>query len=204
MLLHQKAIYWKDAGCLIISDLHLGKSHHFRKAGVAIPKKGDYKNILILKSLIEVLRPKKVLLLGDLFHSEANNHVFEVKDALEHYKDLELHLVKGNHDVMHESWYRLLNLIVHDDKLELGPFTFTHEPMDLENIPENTYNICGHIHPGVRLVGKARQSLTLPCFYFGEQQALMPAFGAFTGLHKVKPNKSDDVFAIANKSVIPL
>ena len=32
-----RALYWKKENALIISDLHVGKSAHFRKNGIAIP-----------------------------------------------------------------------------------------------------------------------------------------------------------------------
>ena len=64
------------------------------------------------------------------------------------------------------------------------------------------YNLSGHLHPGVNLRGKARQSVTLPCFYFGEQAGLLPAFGTFTGIARIQPKKNDKVFAIVEDKVI--
>jgi uncharacterized protein len=66
------------------------------------------------------------------------------------------------------------------------------------------YNLAGHIHPGVSLRGKGRQSLTLPCFYFGRHQALLPAFGVFTGLARIKPVKEDKVFVIVEDKIMDL
>lgn len=204
LLLAQRAIFWEEKSCLIISDLHLGKSHHFRKSGVGVPKTGDYKNLSIVKGLLDVWQPKELLLLGDLFHSEANHHVLEVKEFFDHYPNLTRHLVVGNHDIMDESWYQLLNLVIHREKLNWGPFSFTHEPLNAEDLKDETYNICGHIHPAVKLVGKGRQSITLPCFYFSEKQAILPAFGKFTGNYRIKPLPQDRIFAIADKSIIAL
>jgi metallophosphoesterase superfamily enzyme len=84
----------------------------------------------------------------------------------------------------------------------LDGFIFTHHP--LESIAEGQYNIAGHIHPGIHLRGKGRQELTLPCFYFGGRQGLLPAFGAFTGLARIYPKKGEQVFAIAEDSVIEM
>lgn len=204
VLLAQRAVFWVEESCLIISDLHLGKSHHFRKSGVGIPKTGDYKNLSIIKGLIETWQPQKLLFLGDLFHSEANHHVMEVKEFFDKYPNIHRHLVVGNHDIMDISWYDLLGLTIHKETYQYGPFLFSHEP--LEDIEEATelYNICGHIHPAVRLVGKGRQSITLPCFYFSEKQAILPAFGKFTGNFRIKPTANDQVFAIANRSIVVL
>jgi hypothetical protein len=33
-----------------------------------------------------------------------------------------------------------------------------------------------HLYPGVKLKSKAKQNLSLPCFYFAEHFAILPAF----------------------------
>ncbi len=58
----------------------------------------------------------------------------------------------------------------------------------------------GHVHPGVRLQGKGKQSLSLPCFHFTEKQCIMPAFGEFTGKFIIKPNGKDRVYVIAKSN----
>ncbi len=100
-------------------------------------------------------------------------------------------LIKGNHDILEEGIYQSTNLKICDE-LKEGPFHFTHESVDTE-----LYNFSGHIHPGIRLKGKARQGATLPCFYFEENSALVPAFGDFTGVYKIKPAKGSKIFVIA-------
>ena len=85
------------------------------------------------------------------------------------------------------------------DELNIGPFSFTHEP---KKKPEAQMNIAGHLHPAVQLRGKARSFLRLPCFYFNDWQGILPAFGSFTGMHTLSPKKGDYVFAIANEDKI--
>ena len=34
----QRIIFWEEQKVLILSDLHLGKTGHFRKAGIAVPQ----------------------------------------------------------------------------------------------------------------------------------------------------------------------
>ena len=67
---------------------------------------------------------------------------------------------------------------------------------------DSYYNLAGHIHPGVRMIGGGRQIITLPCFYFGEKQGLLPAFGIFTGLKRITPEKNDKVFVIAENRIV--
>ena len=88
-------------------------------------------------------------------------------------------------------------------RLLIGPFLMLHHPLTgkaLEN-PEG-YVFCGHIHPGVNMMGRGRQSITLPCFAFGERQAILPSFGKFTGKVAVRSLKTDRVFAVLKDKVL--
>ena len=37
LLCNQKVMFWEAQSMLILSDMHIGKSAHFRKNGIAIP-----------------------------------------------------------------------------------------------------------------------------------------------------------------------
>lgn len=195
----QKAIFWKSQGALLISDLHLGKINHFRKAGIPVPAKANDHNLEILMELIDACRPKRVVCLGDLFHSYYNTEWEVFGELVNHYRPIQFELVQGNHDVMGSYQYSRKGIKVHDS-LRIGSFLLTHHP--LETIPTGLYNIAGHIHPGVSLRGRGKQAITLPCFYFGDRQALLPAFGKFTGLARIAPKKSDRVFIVAEDKVL--
>lgn len=192
------AMYWEEEDMLVISDLHLGKSGHFRRNGTPLPSNVGDNNHWNLALLIDRYSPEKVLLLGDLFHSEYNEEWDQFLDLKANYPDLKWILVKGNHDILDETIYSLSNLEV-VDVLYLGPFCFVHEPEDLEG--KKGYGLAGHIHPCVRLSGKARQSLRLKCFWFGKSQGVLPAFGDFTGSHRIVPKKGDDVYVVAGDVV---
>ena len=198
-LLPEKAIYWEERSTLLVSDLHLGKSSHFRKNGIAVPGAIVYQDLNVLSDLIEKLAVKSVYFLGDLFHSDINNEWTIFSKWLELYDDHQFYLIKGNHDILPDSTYSTSNLEVVLEK-NIGPFCLTHETRKDENL----YNISGHVHPCVRLKGEARQGLRLPCFYFGKKYGLLPAFGNFTGTHPVKVYKDDRVFVIAEGQIIRL
>ena len=73
------------------------------------------------------------------------------------------------------------------------------------NYLKNKYNLCGHIHPAIKIFGSAKQSLRVECFYFGEKHGILPAFGRFTGNAKMpKRKKEDTVLAIANQKIIQI
>lgn len=198
LLLPEKAIYWKDKGMLILADVHLGKAGHFRKSGIPISDLVHSKDIYIIEKLINEFQPREVVFLGDLFHSD-HNQGWEIFRRWIRSKDpLQFKLVLGNHDVLEASAYRIKNLEL-VGKLDCEPFSLTH-------IPEETtyYNLAGHIHPAVRLRGKGRQSLRLPCFYFGQTNGILPAFGNFTGTARITINKEDCLFVIADHKVVKM
>ncbi|WP_273275560.1 ligase-associated DNA damage response endonuclease PdeM [Roseivirga sp.] len=195
-LLPEKGIFWEEKNYLILADLHLGKAGHFRKSGIPISDLIHSKDILILDKLIAKFKPQQVIFLGDLFHSDHNQGWEVFKRWIKSKGPLPFKLVLGNHDVLDESSYRISNLKVME-KLSLHPFDLTHIPEETE-----LYNLAGHIHPAVRLTGKGRQSLRLPCFYFGKKNGLLPAFGNFTGTAKINIDKTDTVFAIADNKVV--
>lgn len=198
-LLPEKAFYLPDFNWLIISDFHLGKVAHFRKNGIGIPKQASTQNFDAFQRLMDHYQPNKIIFLGDLFHSEHNESWSNFTNILCNYDNCEAILVKGNHDILPLEYYDKFQVV---ESLLLNNILFTHEPLDVLN--EEVYNICGHIHPGIRLRGQGRQSIKLPCFYFGKYLAMMPAFGVFTGTHTIKPFKGDEVYVVADEEVIKI
>lgn len=182
---------------LLVSDLHFGKIDHFRKNGIGLPPQSARDDIHKLEALIKKTNPQEVIFLGDLFHSEFNNAWDEFKNVILSFKDTTFTLVVGNHDILDPEKYNFLNVVY---QLEIRNFILTHEPMD--TIIEGKYNLCGHIHPGVKLKGRAKQSLRLPCFYFGENVGILPAFGTFTGIHVIKPLDGDQVFVLKDEIIV--
>lgn len=118
-------------------------------------------------------------------------------------------LVKGNHDILNHNQYTAAGFIVLNE-YRLFPFKFIHEPLPVTQEPmseaegSDLYGISGHIHPAVKLKGKGKQSLTLSCFYFNSVQAIMPAFGKFTGKYCIEVAKDVHVFGILNNKVVKL
>ncbi|HEY3403167.1 MAG TPA: ligase-associated DNA damage response endonuclease PdeM, partial [Ohtaekwangia sp.] len=192
-LLPQRAIHWKSQSIVLLADLHLGKINHFRRSGIPVPTKANEHNLEILISLLQHTKPNRVICVGDLFHSHYNPEWEVFGEVVKHFQSISFELVMGNHDILSELQYQRKGIQVHDQLL-IDNFIFTHHPM--EDVPDSMYNLAGHIHPGVHLVGKGRQAMTLPCFYFGERQGILPAFGMFTGLARIRPKKEDKVFAI--------
>ena len=197
----QKGIYWLKQRALLLADMHLGKVSHFRRSGVPVPVKANDRNIELLIDLIRCTQPARVLCLGDLFHSHYNAEWEVFGEVVRHFSQVSFELISGNHDIMSDVQYARKGIKVYPE-LKLGPFLLTHHPLE-HDVGEH-YNLAGHIHPGVQLKGKGRQSTTLPCFYFGKQQGFLPAFGMFTGMARIRPQKEDKIFVIAEDKIIPV
>ena len=204
LLLPEKAVYWKQEKALVVADVHLGKVGHFRKAGIAVPRDMEQSELSILSDLIDEHHPDKIIFLGDFFHSDINSDWDWFILWRSQFPKLEIILVRGNHDIIDDSYYTRLNIRLHD-RLIIGPFLMLHHPLSEEDLEQTEgYAFCGHIHPGVRLVGKGRQQITLPCFAFGERQAILPSFGTFTGRVAIHSDKTDRIFAIVKEKVLAI
>ena len=199
VLLPEKAAYWPARRILIVSDLHLGKAGHFRKHGIPIPSHIHHHDLYVLTELCNRWEVNHVVFLGDLFHSEPNEQWRQFEDWVSTYGCDNMTLIRGNHDILPESFYSDLGLVVKEE-LTLGCFSFTHE----EKLKGGFYNISGHLHPGIKLKGMAKQGLKVPCFYFRPENAYMPAFGKFTGLYTLRKRNVDKVFGIAADRVFSI
>ena len=192
------ALYWEEKKTLMLADVHLGKVAHFRKNGIAVPRKAEgafYEKISLLLNEFEV---ERLLFLGDLFHSFQNNewHLFS---AWVKQQQSELILIEGNHDVIPAWKFKQLGITVKPDFKE-DTFYFSHFPTE----KKENFAFCGHIHPGVKLKGAGLQQLKMPCFYQSRNQLILPAFGAFTGLHILTPKEGDSVYITSGKEVIEI
>jgi DNA ligase-associated metallophosphoesterase len=197
-LLPDKAIYWPAQKALLVADVHLGKAGHFRKAGIPVSGRVHFSDLQKLSELVQAYQPEQLIILGDLFHSTLNNEWTHFSQWMDEHPDCKIVLIKGNHDILPPSVYTSERIYYYEHYMVMEPFVFSHIPM--ETRPSH-YNLSGHLHPAVRLSGRGSQHLILPCFYFGSQQGLLPAFGAFTGAVPLKIYPGDAVFAILNDKV---
>jgi DNA ligase-associated metallophosphoesterase len=190
----ERCIFWEEEKALILSDLHLGKTGHFRKSGIAVPPSVYKEDLHRLLAQIQYFQPRQLLIVGDLFHSRENKEL----DLFRRWRDdlaaVTIRLIKGNHDVLEEGWYREAGIEVHNEDLIMGAFSFIHDITEHDHC--HTYCFSGHIHPGIWINGMGKQSLRLPCFYFGESYAVLPAFGRFTGTASIDVSPGSNVFAI--------
>lgn len=208
----RKVIFWRETHSLFIADLHLGKISHFRKSGLAIPEAAATINLAILESLFIDYEPLNCYFLGDLFHSATNHEWLDFQRLCLQYSGINFYLITGNHDFQLLKYLKKEeeNWLIKMDQLKLHPFLLTHEPENFiitdKQKEENKalYRLCGHIHPKIKLVGKGKQQLSMPCFYFSDKQGILPSFGQFTGGSFIKVKEGDQIFGVIDDCIHPI
>lgn len=199
----ERVMFWEKQKTLIIADLHIGKTGHFRKSGIPVPQHVFKEDLQRLFTQILFFKADKLIIAGDLSHSRSNKEMDLFKKWRHDLELLQIILVNGNHDILDDSWYDELK-IERTDSLDIDDFSFCHDPADaITKVKEKKhYTFCGHLHPGISIHGRGRQSLHFPCFYFGNTIGILPAFSRFTGFVNVDPKKGENVFAIVENGIM--
>lgn len=199
-----RSIYWENEKALIVSDLHIGKTGHFRKAGIAVPQSVFKEDLQRLMSQIQYFKPSALIVVGDMFHSRANKELDLFSKWRSDFGNLEIRLIKGNHDILNERWYVENRIDLFPSTLKLSAFCFQHDPGACENSDDEMqhYVFSGHVHPGITISGGGRQTLRFPCFFFTQSYCILPAFSRFTGMVSVHPAADEIAFAIVNNSIM--
>jgi DNA ligase-associated metallophosphoesterase len=199
-----RCIFWEKERTLILSDLHIGKTGHFRKEGIAVPQMVYQQDLHRLFQVIQYFNPARVVLVGDLFHSRSNKEWDWFAKWRKDFPGIDFTLVLGNHDKVPAEQAEELMLYV-TDTLQIGTILFLHDAETLETLPEGVRGvISGHVHPAVIIPAGIRQSVRLPCFHFTKKTCTLPAFSLFTGTHVIRPRVADHVFAITPAEIIKL
>ena len=99
----ERVLFWENENALIVSDLHIGKTGHFRKAGIAVPQAVFKEDLQRLISQLQFFSPRQLLVVGDLFHSVANKELNLFRRWREDLPNLSIQLIKGNHDILKSS-----------------------------------------------------------------------------------------------------
>src|SRR4029079_8775284 len=116
--------------------------------GIAVPQDVYKEDMQRLFAALQYFQPKQFLIAGDLFHSHANKELDWFARWRNDLSSIDFVLVKGNHDILKESWYDENN-IRHVKCLVVKSLMFMHDM----NCNENDNNghdvngmISGHLH----------------------------------------------------------
>ena len=202
-LLPEKAAFVAESRTLLVADVHIGKAVSFRSFGVPVPRGTTAETLSALSALAHRHDAQRIVVLGDFLHSRRSLAPATL-DALARWRDahaaLDVVLVRGNHDARAGDPPARLGIEVVDEPYVLGDLRLCHHPRGVSG----AYVLSGHLHPCVQLLGRAHDRLRLPCFWFGAAVGVLPAFGAFTGMHPIRPAPGERVFAIADTHVSEL
>jgi DNA ligase-associated metallophosphoesterase len=199
LLLPQKALYWPRAKTLVVADIHFGKAASFRALGVPVPRGTTTQNLAALDELVALYGAGRIVFLGDFLHARAA-HARSTQAALlawrQRHPQLELTLVRGNHDRHAGDPAGLLGIDVVDEPYQAGPFAFCHHP----DLDPPGYALAGHVHPAFLLATRF-DALRLPCFVVGPRRMILPSFGAFTGGHLMTGDLHDGIYVSSGEAV---
>jgi DNA ligase-associated metallophosphoesterase len=201
-LLAHKAVWWPAERTLLIADAHLGKAVSFRRLGVPVPEATTRGTLDAIDVLLAAHDAQRIVFLGDLLHSR-HAHAPATLAAVAAWREqrprLELVLVRGNHDDRAgdppSSWG--VHCVDEPHYLPAAPrLALCHHPRPR---PGNGV-LAGHLHPCIS-IGRGIDRLRLPCFHVGAGVVVLPAFGAFTGMHPIERMPGDRVFLVADNGV---
>jgi DNA ligase-associated metallophosphoesterase len=193
---------------LLVADAHVGKAVSFRMLGVPVPRGTTAETLGRVSDAAQALGAKRVVFLGDFLHSKRSHQASTmrtVSEWREAHAALDLVLVRGNHDDRAGDPPAHLRIDVVDEPFTVGPFALCHHPRPVED----RYVLAGHWHPCISVAGRAFERLRLPCFWFGDDTGaqpgaavgVLPAFGSFTGMHRIEPRRGDRIFPVARDTV---
>lgn len=209
----ERTMFWEEQKSLIVSDLHFGKTGHFRKSGIPVPTSVYKEDLQRLIEQIQYFQPHELIVVGDMFHSRENKELDLFLKWRADFLNIDFRLIRGNHDVLEQEWYESAGIQLSPQTFSRQQFHFVHDITDhlsgnvefeVTSTSDLSYFFSGHIHPGIRICGSGKQTLCFPCFYFGKKYAVLPAFSRFTGTALIYPDAEEQVFAIVNQDLIQL
>jgi DNA ligase-associated metallophosphoesterase len=191
LLLPGRAALLPASRTLLVADLHLGKAAAFRHAGIPVPEGSSQADLARLERLVRDRGVRRVVVLGDLFHARSGctPAVFaEFAAARGRMPAVDVLLVLGNHDRAIGPLPPALGIDACLTHLDEPPFHFVHEPATALATPDRgLFTVAGHLHPTVAVTSPSGDRLADRCFAAGPALLVLPAFGSFTGGHRVGP-----------------
>ena len=165
------ALYLKEHGVLVVSDFHLGFEESLNRKGVFVPR-FQLKDILLsLEKIFEKVRPKTIVVNGDVKHEFGRVSEQEWRDVLRLIDFLKKHceelvVIKGNHDTILKpvAEKRLITLV---SEFRAGDIVILHGDK-LQKFDSSIKTIIiGHEHPavGLREAGRVEK---FKCFIVGK------------------------------------
>jgi len=175
-------VFIKSLNALVMGDLHLGFEGVSAKEGVYLPKL----NLINILKQIETSVKKigndniqRMIILGDIKNEfdeidqeeidELFNFVYYVRNNI-FKKEIEMILIKGNHDNYVDGFAKSLNLKVYRQELIMENYLMFHgeEIPDEDLIRKSEFLILAHEHPSIALYNEVGAKIKVKCFLYGK------------------------------------
>jgi DNA ligase-associated metallophosphoesterase len=206
VLLPGRAAFLPATHTLLVADLHLGKAATFRKAGIPVPEGSAQRDLARLERLIVETAARRLLILGDLFHAAGGctPEVFaEFAAVRQRITNTAVLLVIGNHDQRIGRLPAELGIDSCIRTLDEPPFHFVHEPAtSLDEPGRAAFTIGGHLHPTVSIRSPSGDRIADRCFVAEDSLLVLPAFGSFTGGHRISPAQGLRLWLASDEGVV--
>lgn len=182
-----RALWLQRQKVLVLADLHMGYEESLNKQGVLVPRMQFNETIKGLKKILNKVKPKTIIINGDLKHEFGTISRQEWRDTLDILDILmnkckRVILLRGNHDATLGPVAKVKNLEIKDfECLDSGRICVLHGQKILldSEIHRAKTIIIAHEHPAVRLHEGAKSEL-YKCFLLGKWQnkkvVVMPSF----------------------------
>ena len=191
LLLPGRAAFLPASQTLLTADLHLGKAATFRRAGIPVPEGSAQRDLERLAQLVRGHDVRRLIVLGDLFHAKGGctPQVFAEFAALRaRMADIAVVLVLGNHDRAVGRLPASLGIDACLPSLDEPPFHLVHEPATgVKASDRDLFTVAGHLHPTISIRSPSGDRFADRCFVAEPSVLVLPAFGSFTGGHRVEP-----------------
>lgn len=206
VLLPGRAALLPASRTLLLSDLHLGKAATFRRAGIPVPEGSAQKDLRRLEAIVARHEVKRLLVLGDLFHARSGCTAAvqeEFASVRSRMAATAVVLVLGNHDRPLGALPDALGIDAVVPMVDEPPFHFVHEPSAaLAEGGRDLFTIGGHLHPTVSIRSPSGDRLADRCFVAEESVLVLPAFGSFTGGHRITPTDGMRIWIARDDGVV--
>lgn len=205
-LLPSRALYWPARRTLLMADMHCGKAATFRAGQLAIPDGNMEADFERLTVTLESTDARRLVILGDWIHAAVGcteRVIHAMRLWRDRHRGRDVVWIRGNHDRGRRAHLAAQLGFCECEELQEGPFRFCHDPA----IPGSRVGqvaIGGHEHPTVRLWSPGMPRLTAPCFHLTPSRIVLPAFGSFTGGHRISIEAHSRVFAVTEEQVVDL
>lgn len=165
-------VYVDDVDAIIVADLHIGFEQVLEESGIHVPISQFPKVRSTIIKALEIYRPKRLVIAGDVKHEFSRAMAQEWAETLELIevaKELvsEIRVVRGNHD-------NYLIPILRKEGIELDDPVFIeggtavahgHKEVTLKDVRRL---FIGHVHPSLSIRGEMGEKVKVRCLTLGK------------------------------------